>query len=77
MSLGEILAIKYLFDVEREGFAFHVGVVYEKHPEYCNNCQTLGHHISQCSKLKHGKMIANNKQEKPKAQEVVITKKIH
>jgi hypothetical protein len=24
--------------VEREGFAFHVGVVYEKHPEYCNNC---------------------------------------
>jgi len=24
--------------VEREGFAFHVGVVYEKHHEYCNNC---------------------------------------
>ena len=62
--------------IEREGFAFHVGVVYEKHPEYCNNCQTLDHHISQCNKLKHGKNVASNKQDKPKAQEAVITKKL-
>ncbi|KAK2417435.1 hypothetical protein QL285_039734 [Trifolium repens] len=37
--------------VEREGFAFYVGVIYEKMPSYCTNCQIVGHHISNCNKL--------------------------
>ncbi|AES65336.1 hypothetical protein MTR_2g038110 [Medicago truncatula] len=54
--------------VEREGFPFHVGVVYEKHLEYCHSYQTLGHHISQCNKLKREKIVASNKKDKPKGE---------
>ncbi|CAJ2668561.1 unnamed protein product [Trifolium pratense] len=45
---------KRLFDeimVEREGYAFHVEVVYEKLPEYCNHCHLIGHSVNSCNKL--------------------------
>jgi len=40
--------------VEMEGFTLHVGVVFKKHSEFCNNYQTLGDHIYiyiHCNKL--------------------------
>lgn len=38
--------------VEREGFAFYVSVIYEKMPDFCTNCQSIGHGIASCNKLK-------------------------
>ncbi|CAL0315585.1 unnamed protein product [Lupinus luteus] len=36
--------------VEREGYAFFVELEYEKLPQYCNGCQTIGHMVSNCRK---------------------------
>jgi len=44
--------------IEREQFAFHVDIAYEKHHEFCCNYQSVGHHISHHNKLNHGKNIA-------------------
>jgi hypothetical protein len=44
-----------LFDdilVEREGFTFYVGVVYEKLPEFCVRCKSIGHSVNACNQLK-------------------------
>jgi len=43
--------------VEREGFTFHVGVMYEKLHVFCKNCQTVGYNINicHCNKLNRGK----------------------
>ncbi|XP_019433746.1 PREDICTED: uncharacterized protein LOC109340495, partial [Lupinus angustifolius] len=38
--------------VEREGFAFFVNIEYENLPEFCNGCQTIGHMISNCRRVK-------------------------
>ncbi|MCI10848.1 DEAD-box ATP-dependent RNA helicase [Trifolium medium] len=45
--------------VEREGYAFYVQVVYEKLPEYCNHCQTIGHSVTVCHKI-HPKSVATD-----------------
>lgn len=36
--------------VERNGFAFYVGVEYEKLPYFYSHCQTIGHSLSVCKK---------------------------
>lgn len=36
--------------VERDSFAFYVGIEYERLPEYCKHCQTIGHSVVQCNK---------------------------
>lgn len=36
--------------VERDGFAFFVGVEYERLPSYCNHRQSIGHSIDNCRK---------------------------
>ncbi|KAF1880119.1 hypothetical protein Lal_00022248 [Lupinus albus] len=36
--------------VEREGFAFFVSIKYEKLPEFCKGCQTIGHLVTNCRK---------------------------
>jgi hypothetical protein len=40
-----------LFDeimVERDGYAFNLGVVYERLLEFFPHCQVIGHNISNC-----------------------------
>lgn len=37
--------------VEREGYAFSVFIEYEKLPEFCTNCQTIGHSLGNYKKL--------------------------
>jgi len=34
--------------VEKEGYSFPVKVVYERMPDYCTHCQTIGHDVSAC-----------------------------
>jgi len=34
--------------VEREGASYPVEVVYERIPEFCSHCQTLGHDVTNC-----------------------------
>lgn len=34
--------------VEREGYAFYVDLEYERLPQFCVVCQTIGHSISNC-----------------------------
>ncbi|XP_019435277.1 PREDICTED: uncharacterized protein LOC109341759 [Lupinus angustifolius] len=36
--------------VEREGYAFFVELEYEKLPQFCNGCQTIGHLVTNCRK---------------------------
>lgn len=45
--------------VEREGFSFYVEIQYERLPDYCNNCATIGHSIGQCKWL-HNNYNASN-----------------
>jgi len=45
--------------MEREGYAFSVGVQYEKHPPFCSHCKFLGHTAQQCRKL-----VASNVKDK-------------
>jgi hypothetical protein len=43
-----------LFDeimVEQDGYAFNLGVVYERLLEFCPHCQVIGHNISNCKWL--------------------------
>ena len=34
--------------VEREGFAFPVVIEYERLPEFCTHCKSIGHHVTSC-----------------------------
>lgn len=36
--------------VERNDYAFYVGIVYEKLPMFCDFCNSIGHHVDQCKK---------------------------
>ncbi|PNX89783.1 putative NBS resistance protein, partial [Trifolium pratense] len=37
--------------VEREGFALKIEVIYERLPDFCSHCQTIGHNIHTCKWL--------------------------
>ena len=63
--LVDIDLSKHIFEevmVEREGYAFYVPVVYERLPEFCSICYTIGHFVALCNKL-HSKP----KDDKPKS----------
>ena len=38
--------------VERDGFSFEVNVSYEKLPDFCTHCSTVGHFVGDCRILK-------------------------
>ncbi|XP_019460141.1 PREDICTED: uncharacterized protein LOC109359901 [Lupinus angustifolius] len=38
--------------VEREGYAFFVGIEYENLPDFCSGCQSIGHLLSNCRRKK-------------------------
>ncbi|XP_045802615.1 uncharacterized protein LOC123896245 [Trifolium pratense] len=57
--------------VERDGFAFKLGVVYERLLEFCNHCKIIGHNIENCKWLqsqqeKHAEDYGKIKTEKAK-----------
>jgi hypothetical protein len=41
--------------VEREGFSFGVEVAYELLPDFCSQCQNLGHDVTNCRWLYPGR----------------------
>lgn len=36
--------------VEREDFAFYVDLEYERLPQFCSHCHSIGHSIANCKK---------------------------
>lgn len=40
------------FLVEREDFAFFMGIQYEKLPDFCTSCQNIGHTLANCRRQK-------------------------
>jgi hypothetical protein len=46
MDLSQPLRYKVL--VERKGFAFFIEIDYENVPDFCSECQIIGHHIDNC-----------------------------
>jgi hypothetical protein len=65
MDLSQPLRYKVL--VERKGFAFFVEIEYENVPEFCSECQIIGHHVDNCRRW--GKL------EESKLSKEVINKK--
>jgi hypothetical protein len=52
--LVDIDLFKRLFDeimVERESFTFYVEVVYERLPDYCTHCKSIGNSVTYSNKL--------------------------
>lgn len=37
--------------VERKGFAFFVEIGYKNLPEFCSNCNMIGHNLSNCKRM--------------------------
>lgn len=58
--------LNYKILVERVRFAFFVDIEYEKIPDFCNFCSTIGHSIDNCKRkeLVKGKgSLPNTKQD--------------
>ncbi|XP_019435165.1 PREDICTED: uncharacterized protein LOC109341678 [Lupinus angustifolius] len=51
--------------VEREGFAFFVYIEYEKLPEFCSGCQSIGHLISQYRRTRKDQGVDALRPKKP------------
>ncbi|XP_058766162.1 uncharacterized protein LOC131639707 [Vicia villosa] len=51
LDLTKELSYKIL--VERVGFAFFVDIEYEKIPEFCSYCNSIGHSITNCKRKEH------------------------
>lgn len=43
--------LRYQVRVERDDFAFFTPIEYERIPEFCNHCKTIGHNILSCRHL--------------------------
>ncbi|XP_019447216.1 PREDICTED: uncharacterized protein LOC109350434 [Lupinus angustifolius] len=55
--------------VEREGFAFFVGIEYENLPEICTGCSSIGHLLAQCRRVTK-KSVDESSKAKAKSQQV-------
>lgn len=51
--------------VEREGYAFFVGLVYENPPLFCTHCQVIGHDSINCRKKSNPKNTKEGTKGKP------------
>ncbi|GAU32780.1 hypothetical protein TSUD_152280 [Trifolium subterraneum] len=49
MDLSQAIRNKVL--VERKGFAFFVDLEYENLPDFCTNCNVIGHCVNNCKKI--------------------------
>lgn len=56
--------------VEREGFAFFVGIEIERMPLFCSHCTVIGHSVDQCKFTK--KNVAHSNQEPPTNQVAIL-----
>jgi hypothetical protein len=65
MDLSQPLRYKVL--VERKGFAFFIDIEYENVPDFCSECQIIGHHVDSCKRW--------NKEEGVKVSKDVMVKK--
>lgn len=61
MDLSQPLKYKVL--VERKGYAFFVDFDYENLPPFCTHCNTVGHHLGNCKKIKTGESVESKKQD--------------
>jgi hypothetical protein len=76
MDLSQPLRFKVL--VERKGFAFFVELEYENVPDFCNNCQVIGHHVDNCRRWNMIDDMRNiDKDIVSKKKPAVIPKKIY
>jgi hypothetical protein len=66
MDLSQPLRYKVL--VERKGFAFFIEIDYENVPDFCSECQIIGHHIDNCRRW-------NKVEEERLAKDVVVKNK--
>jgi hypothetical protein len=75
MDLSQPLRFKVL--VERKCFAFFVELEYENVPDFCNNCQVIGHHVDNCRRLNMDEMRNTDKDIVSKKKPAVIPKKVY
>ncbi|PNY10776.1 pre-mRNA-processing factor [Trifolium pratense] len=82
-SLAEVLHDSYMdlsqqvFDailVEREGFAFNLGIVYEHLSAFCYHCNVIGHDISACKWIHSQQKEVNVKTAKPEVINRIVKK---
>jgi hypothetical protein len=52
--------LRYKVLVERKGFAFFVDLEYENLPDFCDNCQIIGHDKSYCKRFPTNENIVDN-----------------
>jgi hypothetical protein len=74
--LVDIDLSRRIFDeitVERDGYQFKLGVVYERLPEFCNHCNIIGHNFATCKWLHPTKPVDAREKRKP-AKDVVVSK---
>jgi hypothetical protein len=76
--LVDIDLSRRIFDeitVERDGYQFKLGVVYERLPEFCNHCNIIGHNFATCKWLHPPTVKPVDTREKRKpAKDVVVSK---
>ncbi|KAK2357455.1 hypothetical protein QL285_094721 [Trifolium repens] len=75
MDLSQPLRFKVL--VERKGFAFFVELEYENVPDFCNNCQVIGHHVDNCRRWNKDEMRNPDKEIASKKKPTVVPKKMY
>jgi len=63
--------------VERDGHAFKVAIVYEKHPNFCNNCRSIGHSTQNCQKLVNSNPIVQKNLTKAFSNAITAKKSSH
>ncbi|GAU35943.1 hypothetical protein TSUD_394910 [Trifolium subterraneum] len=74
MDLSQPLRYKLL--VERKGFAFFVEMEYENMPDFCNNCQVIGHHVDNCKRWNNDEELQTDKDINLKKKSFVEPKKV-
>jgi hypothetical protein len=67
--------IFYEIMVEREGFAFPLTIEYERLPDFCKHCNSIGHDVSNCRWLYPRKDDTNKKSADGKGKEKVPVQK--
>jgi hypothetical protein len=75
MDLSQPLRYKVL--VERKGFAFFIDIEYENVPDFCSECQIIGHHIDNCKRWNNEEGIQVTKDVIGKKKPLVEIKKTY
>jgi hypothetical protein len=59
--------LRYNVLVERKGYAFFIDIEYENVPEFCSECQIIGHHVDNCKRWnkEEGVKVSKDVRKKP------------